>query len=182
MIKGNDSPVLYGDLAKTAQETTFDGLKGINTAFNGYSIAEGEVVVFPTNAEIEQFGKKLFKKGKIRATSNNVTALVRVERINNGTRRQSWFNLGTLTRNANQADGTRMPIDELHANMAQCTDAHEVMENLIGKAIMGTGKIDAYGPKFNAQTREIVRDENNRIEYEPRAYVTVDFCDVPEAE
>ena len=180
MIKENSNPVLYGELAKS-KPVDLNGLRGINTQFNGYSIAEGETVIFPTAEEIEKFGKDLFRKGHSRPGSTRETALVRVERINsNGVHRQDYFNLGVLVNTANEADGTIKNIDEVRAECRQIGgDAKDLMEHMIGKAIVGTDTVEMFGPKYDRQANTVVRDENGRVEYAPRKYVTIDYVEVP---
>lgn len=179
MIKEGVQPVLYGELAKS-KEVDLNGLRGINTQFNGYSIAEDETVVFPTQKEVDALGKKLFRKGHVRAGSKRETALVRVERISaNGQHRQDWFNIGVLQRTANNADGSRLQIDDVRAELSTLGDAQDVMAAVIGKAIVGTGSIDAFGPKFDRQANDVVR-EGDQIVYEPRKYVTIDYVDYQE--
>lgn len=178
MITDN-SPAIFGDFGKNSKECALDALKGINTSFSGYGIAEDEVIVFPTKEEVEKFGKKLFRKGKSTPNARNETAMCRCERHENGRTRQSWFNLGTLVRQANEADGTRKEIDDLHAEMRSYADASEVMEHLIGKAIVGSGTINAFGPKFDRQARQPIRNEDGSFQYEERTYVTIDWADVP---
>lgn len=175
----NDSPAIFGDFGKNSKPCALDALKGINTSFSGYGIAEDEVIVFPTSQEVEKYGKNLFRKGKSTANARNETAMCRCERHENGRIRQSWFNLGTMVRQANQADGTRIDIDDLHAEMRSYADASEVMEHLIGKAIKGTGILKAFGPKFDRQARQPIRNEDGSFQYEERDYVTIDWADVP---
>lgn len=168
----NDSvtkaPQLYGESADW--KSTFvdlDALTGSNVSFNGYGIAEGEMITFPTEEEIKKFGKKLFKTRTTSRTSNRKTGFALVTRVKNGKSNVNWFNLGSLGRQANQADGTRYYLNEFMQEMAELPDDAARVRALVGKTIVGGETVSAFGPEFDKGTRELIPDSYVAREYVP---------------
>lgn len=177
MIDIKKAPQLFGESADwRSTNQGIDALKNSNVSFNGYGIAEGEIIVFPTEAEIKANPKAYVKQRPTSPGSSRVTSLILVERINGGEGRTSWFNMSTLSRQANQADGTRFYLNDFMESMGNCNDDFERFHKLIGKKVVGARTTPAYGPEFDKDTRKPTG------EYVSRDYVEVELVeDAPAA-
>ena len=170
MIDIKKAPQLFGESADwRSTNQGIDALKNSNVSFNGYGIAEGEIIVFPTEAEIKANPKAYVKQRPTSPGSTRITSLVLVERINGNESRTSWFNMSTLSRQANQADGTRFYLNDFMESMGNCNDDFERFNKLIGKKVVGARTTPAYGPEFNRDTRKPTG------EFVPRDYVEVEL-------
>lgn len=169
MIDIKKAPQLFGESADwRSTNQGIDALKNSNVSFNGYGIAEGEIIVFPTEAEIKANPKAYVKQRPTSPGSTRITSLVLVERITGNESRTSWFNMSTLSRQANQADGTRFYLNDFMESMGNCSDDFERFNKLIGKKVIGARTTPAYGPEFDKDTRKPTG------EFIPRDYVEVE--------
>lgn len=169
MIDIKKAPQLFGESADwRSTNQGIDALKNSNVSFNGYGIAEGEIIVFPTEAEIKANPKAYVKQRPTSPGSTRITSLVLVERITRNESRTSWFNMSTLSRQANQADGTRFYLNDFMESMGNCSDDFERFNKLIGKKVIGARTTPAYGPEFDKDTRKPTG------EFVPRDYVEVE--------
>ena len=169
---------------KTGNKT---GLKDKHVSFTGYGMNDGEIVVFGDSAFYDKPGTIKFVPTY--AGSRNESALVLVTRIKGDRRKTDWFNLGTLSRTMNQADGKSVAIDEFRQTMIDLGNDEARLEAVAGKAIAITGSVDGYVPKFH-RTRdangtlsvEVVKDDNGNRIMESQEFNTIDFCDMPAEE
>ena len=171
----NSDPRIFGETPdRKASYVVLDALKDTHVSFNGYGIAEGEKVTFPTQQELEANPKKYFKTMKATPTSTNKSAFCKVSRQMPGKEaRTSWFNLSTLTRQAYDENGKRLTIDEFRAEMAEYNDDAERMQHLLGRTIIGTGEIQAFRRDFDRDTRKPL----DTVSEAP--FVTIDYFEEP---
>lgn len=167
MIDISKAPTIFKANGTTVSDfPSLDALKDIQVSFNGYGIAVDESIEFASLEEYNKNFKKMVKKTS-RKTGNNQTStgcLVMV--LRNG--KESWFNMGTLTRQANNEDGSRLEIDDFHKMMREdFADVKARLEYLAGKTIKGISELEAWGPKFENGVR--VPDT-----YVDRKYVTIE--------
>lgn len=176
-------PALYTQAGVTAVNGSLDSLKGSHVSFQGYGISEGETVTF---ASIESYDKTpgSIKRVPTYPGSTRISILVQVQRTMNGVSKDSWLNLGVLTRTKNGADGKSSPVDDFRANMIALDDDAARLAALAGKSIMGTSTIRAYRPCFergkSAQgkpTFKVLRNEDGSVKTESADYVTVEYAE-----
>lgn len=174
-------PTVYTQAGLTASNGSLEGLKGAHTSFNGYGIEEGETVAFGTLADYNEMGN--IKKIPTFKGSTRFSFLVRCTRIKNGKSKDSWFNLGVLSRQMNEADGHSVPVDDFRKEMLELDDDLARLTSLVGKRIAGVGTVAAYRPVFtrsvNAQgvtTFTVEKDEAGNRKMEPANYVTIDYA------
>lgn len=179
MIDIKKAPQLFGESADwRSSNQTIDALKNSNVSFNGYGIAENEIIAFPTEAQIKANPRAYVKQRAASPNSKRITSLILVERFENGSEngRTSWFNMSTLSRQANKADGERYYLNEFMAEMGHCADDYERLMALLGKKVVGARTTAAFGPEFDKETRKPTG------EYVARDYVEVELYDEPAAE
>ena len=152
---GKTAPTMFQSKELGAQFVKLDACKGKGASFNGYGIAEGEEITFPTLEQLNS-GEYIVKR-KTYPGSKNEGYCVRVWRKDDHGERDSYFNVSQLVRQAYTADGVRFDVDEFHTSMRLIPDIEERVAELAGKTIKGVGTLDAYSPKFD-EKRQIVRD------------------------
>lgn len=169
MIDITNIPSVFNEKGRNPKMVNLNALKDIHLSFSGYGLAEGEKVTFPTADELQKNPTKYIKVLDTYAGSTNKGALILVERTSaSGKKMTDWFNLSTLTRQANEADGTRINIDDFRADMRAMHDDSERVQSLLGKTLVGNGTLNAYAPEFNRETR---KPTGNYVE---SSYVTID--------
>ncbi len=184
----NKVPTMYlqSGLSKSnVKNGSKTALKDKHVSFTGYGISNDEVVVFGDSAFYDKPGT--IKLVPTYPGSRNESALVLVTRVKGDHKKTDWFNLGTLSRTMNQADGKSIAIDEFRQTMIDLGNDEARLEAVAGKAITVTGSVDGYVPKFN-RTRdvngklsfEVVKDELGNRVLDSQPFDTIDFCDVPE--
>ena len=171
--ESSKAPKIFNEKALGASWVGIDALKDVHVSFNGYGIADGETLHFPTAEMLQKSPKSFIKVMATTAGSKNKSALVRVIRENNGVTRDSWVNMSMFSRMANTEDGERMFIDEARELLAPMNDDSERLTYLLGKKVTCTGEIEAFGPKFDRDTRQLVRDEEGKVVYIPAKYKTI---------
>lgn len=176
-------PALYTQAGVTPVNGNLGSLKGSHVSFQGYGISEGETVTF---ASLESYDKTpgSIKKVPTYAGSSRYSILVQVQRTKDGISKDSWFNMGILTRTKNEADGKSSPVDDFRANMIALDDDAARLAALAGRSIMGVSTIKAYRPCFergkDAQgkpTFKVLRNEDGSVQTESADYVTVDYAE-----
>lgn len=137
---------------------SIDHAKDCGISFSGYGLAEGESVTFYTAQEMAEVTNKktgdcdyivFFKTEGAR----NETMLVLVKDANTG--RQRWFNMNTTIREAREADGTRVNIDDFRTEMRSLADHGERLKRLQGATLTATGVLEAYTQKFGEDRKPI---------------------------
>ncbi len=186
----NKVPTMYlqNGLTKANVKTgTKSALKNKHVSFTGYGMNDDEIVVFASSEFYDKPGSIKFVPTY--PGSRNESALILVTRVKGGRKKTDWFNLATLSRTMNQADGKSVAIDEFRQQMIDLGNDEARLEAVAGKAIAITGSVDGYVPKFN-RTRdangklsfEIVKDANGNRVMELQEFNTIDFCDIPAEE
>ena len=168
MIDITNTPSVFNEKGRNPKMVSVNALKDIHLSFSGYGIQTGEKVTFPTSTELQQNPTKYIKILDTYAGSTNKGALILVERNNGGKKMTDWFNLSILTRQAVEADGTRINIDSFRENMRAMPSDAERVQALLGKTLVGSGTLEAYAPEFSRETR---KPTGNYIE---ASYVTID--------
>lgn len=148
MIDISKAPVIYKAQGTTVSDFgSMDALKDVQISFNGYGIAEGETIQFPTLEEYNANFKQMVRKTSRTTGNNNTSVGCLVLVLRDG--REGWFNMGTVTRQANDQNGERKEIDDFHQMMREeYLELKSRLEFLAGKTIKGTNTINAWGPKF----------------------------------
>ena len=174
----NNAPAILNEKDRNFSFQKIDALKGLHVSFSGYSIADGEEVYFPTAEQLEAHPNKFIKIGVTQKGSTNKSALIRVNRKSAGSDEayEGWFNLSVLSRNAYDAEGRRIQIDDFRAQMNLLNDDQDRVLVCLGKKLVGTGVMSAYAPKF--VDRKPALDEDGKRIYEPAEFVTVSLEDV----
>lgn len=159
LSKKTPSIYLPAGVNKSSVRTgSVDHAKDCGISFSGYGLAEGESVVFYTAEEMAAVTNKktgdcdyivFFKTEGAR----NETMLVLVKDANTG--RQRWFNMNTCIREAREADGTRINIDDFRAEMRSYADHGERLRKLYGATLSAYGTLDAYTQKFGDDRKPI---------------------------
>lgn len=176
MIDVNSDPKIFGETPdRKSQYVGLDALKDVHISFNGYGVAEGEKVTFPTQEQVDAAPKRFFKTMKATPTSQNKSAFCKVERQMPGkAARTSWLNLSVLTRQALDEYGNRIDaIDNFRAEMSEFNDDAERVSHLLGKTIVGTGTISGYRRVFDRDTHKPTD------QVEECNYVTIDYVEEP---
>ena len=148
------TPSLYlpkGVNKASVRTGSIDHAKDCGISFSGYGLAEGESITFYTADEMAAVTDKrtkdcdyiVFFKSE---GAKNETMLVLVKDTNTG--RQRWFNMNTCVREAREADGTRVDIDDFRREMRSMSDHGERLRELYGATLTGIGTMDAYTQAF----------------------------------
>lgn len=148
-----------------------DHAKDCGISFSGYGLAEGESIIFYTEAEMAAVTDKktkdcdyiVFFKSE---GARNETMLVLVKDANTG--RQRWFNMNTCIREAREADGTRVDIDDFRSEMRSFADHSERLRALYGATLTGIGTLDAYTQAFG-EDRMPIKDQ-----FDPYKFVQIE--------
>lgn len=144
-------PSIFNSKDRNVKSEGLNALKDIHVSFNGYGLAEGEQVTFPTEAEIKANPTAFIKTMDTYRGSQNRSALFLVL---DGNGKQRWFNLSVLSRQMNIDDmGTRGDIDPFRTKMRTMNDDLERIEYLYGKTIKGVSTINGYAPIFGDDRR-----------------------------
>ena len=175
--ESSKAPKIFNEKNLNASWVGIDALKDVHVSFNGYGIADGETLHFPTEEMLKKAPKSFIKTMATTPGSKNKSALVRVIRENNGVTRDSWANMSMFSRMANTEDGERVFIDEARELLAPMNDDSERLTYLLGKKVTCSGELNAYGPKFDRDTRKLVRDDEGNIVYIPAVYKTITIED-----
>lgn len=183
MIEINNAPSIFGETKdRRSKYVGLDALKDSHVSFNGYGIAEDEIITFPTRAEFDKNPGKYIKQIPTYEKSPNNSALFLVDR--NG--RTGWFNLSTLTRAAyepdpqNPGEYTRVDIDDFRKEMRLMNDDKERVEFLFGKQLKGGAPELLWAPEFGRDandTKTYRKPTGNYKENVP--YVTITVADIP---
>lgn len=188
MIEINNAPSIFGETKnRRSKYVGLDALKDSHVSFNGYGIAEDEIITFPTREEYDQNPGKYIKT--IPTTDDpknaNVSALILVDR--NG--RTGWFNLSTLTRVAyepdpqNPGDYKRTDIDDFRKEMRLMNDDKERVEFLFGKQLKGGAPEMLWAPIFGRDASDAKTYRKPTGEYKENVpYVTITVADIPATE
>lgn len=169
----NKAPAILNEKDRNFCFQKLDALKGLHVSFNGYSIAEGEEVFFPTAEQIKEQPNKYIKIGVTQKGSTNKAALIRVFRNTYGYDEayEGWFNISVLSRTAKDAEGHVVQIDDLRAQMNLLKDDYDRVQACLGKKLIGTGvRSDLYAPKMSDGRR--VLDSNGKVLYEQAGFIT----------
>lgn len=150
---GKVAPAMYQGAELNAQAVTIDAAKGIGTSFNGYGIAEGETITFPTMEQLES-GEFLIKR-KTSPKSKRWGLCVRVIREDAYGERESYFNLSQLERMMylDKEGKNRVHIDDVRAEMSKLPDHVARAIAMAGKKIKGIDTKDGYAPEFKDGAR-----------------------------
>lgn len=151
MIDINNVPTVFNEAGRKPKFVGIDALKDLHVSFSGYGIADGETITFPTKEELSANPNKYIKVLDTYPGSPNKGALVLVSRNN---KRTGWFNLSTLSRQAYDADGQRVDIDDFRTEMRAMNDDKERLESLLGCTIKGSGISSLYARDFDRETRK----------------------------
>jgi hypothetical protein len=148
------TPSLYlpkGVNKASVRTGSIDHAKDCGISFSGYGLADGESIVFYTAEEMAAVTDKKTKDCEYivffkSEGAKNETMLVLVKDANTG--RQRWFNMNTCVREAREADGTRVDIDDFRKEMRSMNDHGERLRALYGATLTGVGVLEAYTQKF----------------------------------
>ncbi len=173
---GTEVPNVFNAKALNTKSGSLAALKNIHQAFQGYSIGEEEKVTLPSWSAIEKSPASYLKEQDAAVGSRNKTMLIRVIRTKGSASKESWLNLGVLSRQCNDAEGNRMYPDELRETLAALDSDYERLQHVAGHTLVATGTIDAYRPQFG-QDRRPLRDDNNNVILESASYVTIEMRD-----
>lgn len=173
---GTEIPNVFNSKALNTKSGSLAALKNIHQAFQGYSIGEDESVTLPSWSEIEKSPASYLKEQDAAVGSRNKTMLVRVIRTKGSVSKESWLNLGVLSRQCNDAEGNRIYPDELRETLAALDSDYERLQHVAGHTLVATGSIDAYRPQFG-QDRRPLRDDNGDVVLESATYVTIEMRD-----
>ena len=173
---GTEVPNVFNAKALNTKSGSLAALKNIHQAFQGYSIGEEEKVTLPSWSAIEKSPASYLKEQDAAVGSRNKTMLVRVIRTKGSASKESWLNLGVLSRQCNDAEGNRMYPDELRETLAALDSDYERLQHVAGHTLVATGTIDAYRPQFG-QDRRPLRDDNGDVVLESATYVTIEMRD-----
>lgn len=173
---GTEVPNVFNAKALNTKSGSLAALKNIHQAFQGYSIGENEKVTLPSWSAIEKSPASYLKEQDAAVGSRNKTMLVRVIRTKGSVSKESWLNLGVLSRQCNDAEGNRMYPDELRETLAALDSDYERLQHVAGHTLVATGTIDAYRPQFG-QDRRPLRDDNGDVVLESATYVTIEMRD-----
>lgn len=173
---GTEIPSVFNAKALNTKSGSLAALKNIHQAFQGYSIGEDEKVTLPSWSEIEKSPASYLKEQDAAVGSRNKTMLVRVIRTKGSASKESWLNLGVLSRQCNDAEGNRIYPDELRETLAALDSDYERLQYVAGHTLVATGTIDAYRPQFG-QDRRPLRDDNGNVVLESATYVTIEMRD-----
>lgn len=168
----NDAPAILNEKDRNFCFQKLDALKGLHVSFNGYSIAEGAEVFFPTAEQIKEHPNKFLKIGVTQKGSTNKSALIRVNRkhADSDEPYEGWFNISVLSRTAKDAEGHVVQIDDLRAQMNLLKDDYDRVQACLGKKLIGTGvRSDLYAPKMSDRR---MLDSNGKVVYEQADFVT----------
>ena len=173
---GTEVPNVFNAKALNTKSGSLAALKNIHQAFQGYSIGDDEKVTLPSWSAIEKSPASYLKEQDAAVGSRNKTMLVRVIRTKGSASKESWLNLGVLSRQCNDAEGNRMYPDELRETLAALDSDYERLQHVAGHTLVATGTIDAYRPQFG-QDRRPLRDDNGNVVLESATYVTIEMRD-----
>lgn len=172
---GTELPNVFNSRALNTKSGSLTALKNIHQAFQGYSISEGEEITLPEWSLIEKNPASFLKEQDARVGSKNKTMLVRVIRTKGSSSKESWMNLGVLSRQCNDASGNRIYPDELRETLAEMDSDYERLQHVAGHTLVGTGAYDAYRPVF--EDGQVKRDPDGNRVYESASYVTIEIRD-----
>ena len=173
---GTEVPNVFNAKALNTKSGSLAALKNIHQAFQGYSIGDDEKVTLPSWSAIEKSPASYLKEQDAAVGSRNKTMLVRVIRAKGSASKESWLNLGVLSRQCNDAEGNRMYPDELRETLAALDSDYERLQHVAGHTLVATGTIDAYRPQFGEDRRPL-RDDNGKVVLESATYVTIEMRD-----
>lgn len=173
---GTEVPNVFNAKALNTKSGSLAALKNIHQAFQGYSISEEEKVTLPSWSAIEKSPASYLKEQDAAVGSRNKTMLVRVIRTKGSASKESWLNLGVLSRQCNDAEGNRMYPDELRETLAALDSDYERLQHVAGHTLVATGTIDAYRPQFGEDRRPL-RDDSGKVVLESATYVTIEMRD-----
>lgn len=185
MIEINNAPSIFGETKnRRSKYVGLDALKDSHVSFNGYGIAEDEIITFPTRAEFDKNPGKYIKQIPTYEGSTNNSALFLVDR--NG--RTGWFNLSVLTRVAyepdpqNAGEYTRVDIDDFRREMRLMNDDKERVEFLFGKQLKGGAPELLWAPEFGRDANDAKTYRKPTGNYKDNVpYVTITVADIPAA-
>lgn len=179
-LSKSNSPAVYTPQGVTATTGSLESLKGSHVSFNGYSIDVNETITFGTIDEYGLDGN--IKKVPTYNGSSRYSILVRVNRTKNGVVKDSWFNMGVLSRQMNTAEGKSVPVDKLRENMIAIDDDYDRLIAIAGKTIKGIEIKKAFRPAFerskDAQGHPVftvVKNEDGSRKMDPADYVVIDY-------
>lgn len=182
MAFSTTAPVLYTQNGLTAQKGSLESLKGSHISFTGYGIDVDESITFGTIDDYQNSDS--IRKVPTYQGSKNNSVLVRVTRTKNGVSKDSWFNMGTLSRQMNTADGKSVPVDEFRAEMISLDDDYNRLVAIAGKTIKGLSEVNGFRPVFerskNAQGATVftvVKNEDGTRRMEPATYVEIGYAE-----
>lgn len=174
---GTEVPNVFNAKALNTKSGSLAALKNIHQAFQGYSISEDEEIALPSWSAIEKSPASYLKEQDAAVGSRNKTMLVRVIRTKkDSVSKESWLNLGVLSRQCNDAEGNRIYPDELRETLAALDSDYERLQHVAGHTLVATGTIDAYRPQFGQDHRPL-RDDNGDVVLESATYVTIEMRD-----
>ena len=173
---GTEVPNVFNSKALNTKSGSLTALKNTHQAFQGYSISEGESITLPAWNVIENHPASFLKEQDTRAGSKNKTMLVRVIRTRGSSSKESWLNLGVLSRQCNDADGNRDYPDELRKTLAEMDSDYERLQYVAGHTLVATGTLDAYRPVF--EDGQVKRDMDGNRVYESAKFVQIEMRDV----
>lgn len=173
---GTEVPNVFNAKALNTKSGSLAALKNIHQAFQGYSISEDEKVTLPSWSAIEKSPALYLREQDAAVGSRNKTMLVRVIRAKGSASKESWLNLGILSRQCNDAEGNRTYPDELRETLAGLDSDYERLQHVAGHTLVATGVIDAYRPQFG-QDRRPLRDDSGAVVLESATYVTIEMRD-----
>ena len=182
MAFSSTNPVLYTQNGVTAQKGSIESLKGSHVSFNGYGLDIDETITF--GAFDDYKSSDAIRKVPTYPGSKKYSILVRVTRTKNGVEKDSWFNIGVLSRQMSTADGKSIPVDDFRATMIALDDDYNRLVAVAGKSIKGLSEIQGFRPVFerskNAQgmtTFTVVKNEDGSRKMEPATYVEIGYVD-----
>lgn len=186
MIEINNAPSIFGETKnRRSKYVGLDALKDSHVSFNGYGIAEDEIITFPTREEYDQNPGKFIKTIPTYDGSPNNSALILVDR--NG--RTGWFNLSVLTRIAYEPDPQspgdykRTDIDDFRKDMRLMNDDKERVEFLFGKQLQGGQPVMLWAPEFGRDKDDAKTYRKPTGDYKENVpYVTITVADIPATE
>lgn len=180
MAFSNSTPVLYTQNGVTAQKGSLESLKGSHVSFSGYGVDVDETVTFGSLEDYQSADS--IRKVPTYPGSKNNSILVRVTRTKNGVEKDSWFNMGVLSRQMNTAEGKSIPVDDFRAIMIALDDDYNRLVAVAGKSIKGLSEIQGFRPVFerskNAQGQNVftvVKNEDGSRKIEPATYVEIGY-------
>lgn len=180
MAFSNSTPVLYTQNGVTAQKGSLESLKGSHISFSGYGIDVDEIIKFGSIEDYQTTDS--IRKVPTYPGSKNNSVLVRVIRTKNGVAKDSWFNMGVLSRQMNTAEGKSIPVDDFRATMIALDDDYNRLVAVAGKSIKGLSEIQGFRPVFerskNAQGQTVftvVKNEDGSRKMEPAPYVEIGY-------